>query len=63
MAWSDLIAALGLAAVIEGSFYALAPEATKRAFLEFFTLPTDTRRMIGLVVALAGLGIVWLVRS
>ena len=63
MAWSDLFAALGLAAVLEGVLYAAAPEATKQALSEFFSLPAATRRMIGLVIAAVGCGIVWLARS
>lgn len=63
MAWSDLFVGLGLAAVIEGALYALAPEATKKALGEFFALPPETRRGIGLAIAAMGVGIVWLARS
>lgn len=62
MDWSDLLTALGLAAVIEGLLYAAFPEATKQAMSEFMALPTGTRRGIAIGIAVAGLTIVWLVR-
>lgn len=63
MQWSDLFAGLGLAAVIEGTLYALAPEATKRALADFFALPVEARRLIGLCIAAMGVVIVWMARS
>ncbi len=63
MGWSDLFTALGLAAVIEGAAYALAPEATKRAFNEFFSMPVEARRLVGLIVCVGGLLLVLLARS
>lgn len=63
MSWSDLFTALGLAAVIEGAAYAIAPEATKRAFIEFFSMPVEARRLVGLLVCTGGILLVWLARS
>lgn len=63
MNWTDLLTAIGLAAVLEGILYAAFPEATKRALSEFMSLPTDTRRKAGLCVAAFGLLMVWLVRG
>lgn len=63
MNWTDLLAALGLAAVIEGICYAAFPDATKRAMSDFMSLPTDTRRKVGLGIAAFGLFVVWMVRG
>ncbi len=63
MNWTDLLTALGLAAMIEGILYAAFPDATKRALSEFMALPADTRRKAGLCVSAVGLLVIWLVRG
>lgn len=63
MHWSDLLTALGLAAMIEGILYAAFPDATKRALGEFMAMPTETRRRIALGIAGFGFVVVWLVRG
>ena len=62
LGWSDLALAAGLFLLIEGLVYAAAPEAMRRALLEFLALPEQTRRTIGLAMAVFGFVIVWLVR-
>ena len=61
--WSDLATALGLVLVIEGLLLALMPEALKRVVAEILTQPARTLRVGGLVSAIAGLAVVWLVRG
>lgn len=63
MAWSDLLAAIGLAAMIEGILYAAFPDATKRAMSEFLAMPTEHRRRIALIIAAAGLLLLWVIRG
>jgi uncharacterized protein YjeT (DUF2065 family) len=59
----DLIAALGLALAVEGILFAAFPDGMRRAMFEAAHSPSDRMRLVGLVSALAGLGIVWLARQ
>ncbi len=63
MEFSDLFAALGLALVLEGAAYALFPEGMRSMMAQVMTFPTSNMRFVGLVAALIGVGIVWLVRG
>ncbi|MBO29668.1 MAG: DUF2065 domain-containing protein [Rhodobacteraceae bacterium] len=57
---SLLLLALGLAMVLEGLVYALAPSLLERLLETLRTLPESAIRQVGLLVALAGLILVWL---
>ncbi|MBI05851.1 MAG: ubiquitin-binding protein [Rhodospirillaceae bacterium] len=57
-----LITAIGLVFVIEGVIYSLFPNAMKRMMTIALSLPTSRLRSMGLVMALFGFVIVWLVR-
>ena len=59
----DLITALGLVLVIEGALYALFPEAMQRMMVQVLEMPPQVLRTAGLVAAVIGVGIVWLVRG
>ena len=58
----DLVTALALLLVIEGALYALFPDAMKRMLARMMTMPAATLRTAGIVSAVAGVAIVWLVR-
>lgn len=60
---SDFIVALGLAAVIEGALYALAPGAMKSFLRRVATEPETTLRWTGLGLAALGVAVVWAVRG
>ena len=60
---SDLLAALGLALVIEGIIYAGFPGRMKRMIVSILELPESVLRGGGLALAAVGLLIVWLVRG
>jgi uncharacterized protein YjeT (DUF2065 family) len=60
---ADLITALGLAIAIEGALYALFPEGMKKMMAAALGLPQSNIRIAGLVAAVIGVGIVWLVRG
>ncbi len=60
---TDLLVALGLVMVIEGLLYALFPEGMKRMMQQLLTLPSEQVRSAGLVFAVIGVGIVWLLRG
>jgi len=53
--------AVGLVLVIEGVFYALFPKAARRALELALNLGSDKLREVGLVAAIIGLVIIWLV--
>jgi len=59
---SDFLAAIGLLFAIEGIFLAAFPLATKRVVTVAFEMPDSRLRIAGMVSALVGVVIVWLVR-
>jgi uncharacterized protein YjeT (DUF2065 family) len=59
----DLIAALGLALAVEGILFAAFPEAMRRAMYEAAHSPGDRMRVVGLISAVAGIAIVWVIRQ
>ncbi len=59
----DLIAALGLALAVEGILFAAFPDGMRRAMFEAAHSPSDRMRLVGILSALVGVGIVWLVRQ
>jgi uncharacterized protein YjeT (DUF2065 family) len=60
---SDLLVAIGLLFAIEGLLFAAFPETTKRAMESVMTAPESSLRIIGLVSALLGVLLVWLIRG
>lgn len=59
---ADLLTAIGLAVAIEGLLYALFPNAMKKMMVQVLAQPQTSLRTAGLVAAIAGVGIVWLIR-
>ena len=59
----DLIAALGLALAVEGILFAAFPDGMRRAMFEAAHSPSDRMRLVGILSAIAGLGIIWLIRQ
>jgi uncharacterized protein YjeT (DUF2065 family) len=59
----DLLVALGLVLVIEGVLYAAFPTGMKRTLAQVLELPDGTLRGVGLVAAIIGLVLVWIVRG
>jgi len=59
---SDFLAAIGLVFAIEGIVLAAFPLGTKRAMAAALDTPDSRLRIAGLVSALVGVLIVWLVR-
>jgi len=60
---SDFLAALGLFFVIEGVFLAAFPIGAKRAMTTVLEMSDGPLRIAGIVSALVGVLIVWLVRG
>lgn len=61
--WTAILTALGLVFVIEGMAYALFPEGAKRLAALAQALPAASLRRGGLLAAIAGALLVWLVRG
>jgi uncharacterized protein len=59
---TDLLAAVGLVFAIEGIVFAAFPLGAKRAMAAALDMPDGRLRIAGLVSALIGIGVVWLVR-
>ncbi|MCP4561028.1 MAG: DUF2065 domain-containing protein [Bosea sp.] len=60
---TDFLAALGLVFAIEGLLFASIPEIAKEALRSASETPADRMRLIGIVSAIVGVGMVWLARS
>jgi uncharacterized protein len=60
---TDFLAALGLVFAIEGICLAAFPQTAKRAMAQVMTMPDGRLRIVGVVSAIAGVLIVWLVRG
>jgi uncharacterized protein YjeT (DUF2065 family) len=58
----DFLAAIGLFFAIEGILFAAFPLGTKRAMAAALDMPDSRLRIMGLVSAIVGVAIVWLVR-
>ena len=60
---TDFLAALGLLLAIEGIVFAAFPGATRKALAEAAEAPIERMRVVGVISAVAGVFIVWVVRS
>ena len=58
----DLFTALALVIVIEGLIYALFPDAMKRMMASILRFPSSSIRSAGLLAAIVGLVLIWLIR-
>ena len=58
----DFLAAIGLFFAIEGILFAAFPLAPKRAMAAALDMPEGRLRVVGLVSAIIGVAVVWLVR-
>ncbi len=59
----DLLVAIGLVFVLEGASYALFPKGVRKAMEAALALPPERLRAGGLVAAVAGAMMVWLLRG
>ena len=60
---TDFLAALGLVFVFEGLVFAAFPEAAKRAVTVMTQTPDQLLRLVGIISAVFGLAMLWLVRG
>ena len=62
-AWTDLLAALSILLVLEGLLPFLNPGATRRVFEQLSRMSERELRVAGLISMLAGLVLIFFVRS
>jgi uncharacterized protein YjeT (DUF2065 family) len=60
---SDFLVALGLVFAIEGIFFAAFPAMVRRAMAHVLKTPDSALRVVGVVSAVIGVVLVWLVRG
>jgi uncharacterized protein len=60
---SDFLAALGLVFVLEGLLFAAFPDFAKRAMESVMQAPDNMLRIVGLVSAILGVALIWIVRG
>ncbi len=58
-----LLTALALAVALEGIVYALFPDAMKRMMAQVMKQPSGSIRTAGLIAAVTGVFVLWLVRG
>lgn len=59
----ELIIAVALILVIEGALYALFPGAMRKMMQRIERVPASSLRTSGLLAAIFGVGIIWLVKN
>jgi uncharacterized protein YjeT (DUF2065 family) len=60
---SDFLIALGLVFAIEGLAFAAFPAIVKRAMTHVMETPDAALRIVGIVSAVLGVSLIWLVRG
>jgi uncharacterized protein YjeT (DUF2065 family) len=60
---SDFVVAIGLVLVIEGLIFAAFPRAAKRMAANALESPEGVLRIAGVVSAVLGVGLIWLIRG
>lgn len=60
---TDLWTALALILVIEGALYCLFPTVMRQALTRVLAASDNHLRMLGLIAAVLGAGLVWLIRG
>jgi uncharacterized protein len=60
---TDFLAAFGLVFIIEGLLFAAFPQAARRAVATMTQTPDEALRLVGLLSAVLGLLVLWLVRG
>ena len=60
---SDFVVAIGLVLAIEGILFAAFPAVVKRAMTHVVETPDNALRLVGIISAVIGVVVVWLVRG
>jgi uncharacterized protein YjeT (DUF2065 family) len=62
IAFADFLIGVGILFVLEGLLFAASPSWMRRAMKSAVMTPDNILRMVGIVSAVAGLLLIWLVR-
>ena len=57
----QLLVAFGLVFVIEGLFFAVFPGPARRSAVAILETPEQVLRVVGLISAAVGVGVIWIV--
>lgn len=60
---TEFLIAVAMAIAIEGMLYALFPQGMRRMMAIVLTYAPEKLRLFGLVMAMVGVGLVWLIKS
>jgi uncharacterized protein YjeT (DUF2065 family) len=60
--YGDLLVGIGMVLVIEGLLFAALPHGMRQAMKSVLSSPDNLLRVVGLVSAVLGLTLIWLVR-
>jgi uncharacterized protein YjeT (DUF2065 family) len=60
---TDFLVALGLVFAIEGLIFAGAPALAKRAMASVLETPESTLRLVGVISAIVGVLMIWIIRG
>lgn len=60
---SDFVVALGLVFVLEGLVFSAFPAPAKRAMETMLHVPDSSLRIVGIVSAVLGIALIWLIRG
>ena len=60
---SEFVVAIGLVLAIEGLIFAAFPRAAKRLAAQALESPENALRIAGVVSAVLGVGLIWLMRG
>lgn len=58
----DFLVALGLVIVIEGLIFSIAPNFAREAMKKAAETPIERMRLVGIISAVLGVAMIWLVR-
>lgn len=60
---AEFLIAVAMAIAIEGMLYALFPQGMRRMMAIVLTYAPEKLRLFGLMMAMVGVGLVWLIKS
>ncbi len=60
---SELLAGLGIALVLEGMMWALAPDSARRMLAQIAELPNGQVQGVALIAVALGVGLFWLAKG
>lgn len=61
--FSDFLTALGMAFVLEGLIFLAFPEPARRIMASVAASPLNQLRVSGIISAVIGLGLIWIIRG